>query len=121
MQPSQKRNLICTIYCGTLPYAEFTFPHIKRYAEATQSALVVLDETRLAAAYPSPHFGIFEAFKLFESSAFDRMLYMDMDILILKETPNIFSSVDGPGLHARMSYSWDVIEDWVKQAGVPGL
>jgi lipopolysaccharide biosynthesis glycosyltransferase len=67
--------------------SEVTHPTIKNYAKKIGADFLVCDETTL----PFPHYEKFEIAKLLET--YDRVLYLDSDILVSPNTPNIFDVV----------------------------
>src|SRR3989344_4336194 len=83
------KTAIFTICIGDF-YTELsniTHPTIKNYADKIGADFLVHTETNL----PLPHYAKFEIAKFLET--YDRVLYLDTDILVSPETPNIFELV----------------------------
>jgi len=67
--------------------SEFTHPLIKEYANKIGADFIECTETKL----PYPHYAKLEIYNLLDK--YDRILYLDTDILISPNTPNIFDIV----------------------------
>ena len=87
-----QEKIIYTIKCGTPPYSVLTLPTICEYAERVEADLEILTDIDLARAYDCrwAHMLIFEIWKRFRESNYKQMVYLDLDIIIEKGTPDIF-------------------------------
>lgn len=83
------RTAVLTITIGDFykELAKITHPYIKNYAEKISADFILLAETKL----PLPHYAKFEIGKLL--GTYDRILYIDTDILVSPSAPNIFDIV----------------------------
>ena len=98
-----RKKVIYLIAVGNIPYVQHTYPLIQKYAEKMNADIRVFDDKDYTSKnYPSPNFLLFDVFKEFENSQYEKMLYMDVDIRILNHTPDIFEEVDGYGM----------VQDW---------
>ena len=97
------KNVIYLINVGQLGYTEHTIPLIKKYSEKVDADIIEFgDKEFIDSGYPSPNFLIFDIWKHFEDSKYDKMMYIDVDIRILDHSPNIFDEVKNFGM----------VEDW---------
>ena len=97
------KNVIYLINVGQLGYTEHTIPLIKKYSEKVDADIIEFgDKEFIDSGYPSPNFLIFDIWKHFENSKYDKMMYIDVDIRILDHSPNIFDEVKNFGM----------VEDW---------
>src|SRR3989344_7906914 len=83
------RTALFTICIGDFytKLSKVTHPTIKNYAQKIGADFIVKTET----SFPLPHYAKFEIAKLLET--YDRVLYLDTDILVSPDTPNIFDIV----------------------------
>lgn len=83
------KTAVVTICIGAFYKAlsEITHPMIKNYADKIGADFICLTETK----FPLPHYAKFQIGKLLEK--YDRVLYLDSDILVSPQTPNIFEVV----------------------------
>lgn len=72
-------------------YSHITLPTIEAYADKVNADLEIIKEDHRKFDYPSPHFLKFNCFQYFLDHQYDQMLYLDMDIIIKKNAPDIFS------------------------------
>lgn len=84
------KNVVLTIAIGDLysEVSEVTHPTIKRYADKIGADFVVW---RDQGNHMSPHFRKLDIVSLFKE--YDRVLYVDTDIIIREDAPNIFDIV----------------------------
>ncbi len=69
--------------------SKITHPYIKAYAEKIGADFIIIDECKISKT--TPHW---EKFQLLEYlSKYDRVLYIDTDVLIKKDCPNLFDIV----------------------------
>jgi len=71
-------------------YAHITLPTFETYASKIRADLVVVEDDHHKFNYPTPHFLLFECFDYFLSKQYSQMLYLDLDIKIKKNAPNVF-------------------------------
>jgi len=87
-------NMLAILEVGSVAYARYTRPTIERYAEATDSELFVISERW-------PIYGRnfcankFQAIHAFLEGGFERLLYLDLDVLVAPHAENIFEAHDG--------------------------
>tara|TARA_R110001583_G_scaffold41583_2_gene132154 strand:- start:2396 stop:3115 length:720 start_codon:yes stop_codon:yes gene_type:complete len=109
------KTAIYTMCDGPPDYAEYCLPTIEHYAKKTGSDLIVMDNTSLLDEYPNNHFLLYECYKHFVNSDYDRMLFMDVDILINPEAPNVFE-VFPEGMWLRQGWDWEKVANYAKSA-----
>lgn len=93
-----KKTVITTIAIGNsfdIPYAKYTLPSFKNYAEKTNSDFFVLDEDHVGL---EPTYNKFKIYEWFCNSDYDKMLYLDLDIKITANSPNIFDKFNEAAL-----------------------
>ncbi len=88
-------NVIVTICIGDLGYAKHTLSSIKRYADRIGCDFKIIDHRKYP-TWGSPKWEIFQITDFLDK--YDRVLYLDADILITEEAPDIFEEVDTDGL-----------------------
>jgi len=72
-------------------YAHITLPTIEEYAKRVDADFVVVKDDHQKFQYPTPHFLLFECFKYFIGKQYSQMLYVDLDVIIKNNAPNIFA------------------------------
>lgn len=82
-----------------------TFPSIEAYCERYNIPLRVWTETDLAGRTFSPKFMVKDWLTEFVNSSAKWFCYLDADIIIHDEAPNIFDKVWEPGVYARVDVS----------------
>lgn len=82
-------NLVLTIAIGSLYHemAMITHPSIKRYADKIGAEFKVIADQ----SHSSPHWEKFEIYDLL--STYERILYVDTDVLITSDCPDLFEIV----------------------------
>lgn len=85
-------NLVLTISVGDAyqKMAEITHPSIKKYAEKIGADFLNLSEKKIAQT--TPHWEKFQIFDLL--SKYNRILYLDTDLIVREDCPNLFDEVD---------------------------
>lgn len=94
------KNIIYTIKTENLNQENWwkvTLPTIKEYAKKISCDLKIITTSNFTKV-PNNYFLLFECFKDFESTNYDRLLYLDLDILIKKQSENIFETITN-GFH----------------------
>ncbi len=83
------KNLVLTISIGDVyqKISEFTHPTIKKYAERIGADFLSIGENNCS----SPHWEKFQIYNLLNK--YDRIIYMDTDILVREDCPNLFDIV----------------------------
>lgn len=118
-----KKNAIYTIVVGkeAEDYAEYCIPSQKHYAESIDAEYYVLGEEVFRPEYPTGHFNLISAIEHFLKSDHERFLYMDADVIIHKNTPDIFQEFEKGELYLRYGNTYDVWYDWMveKQTQLP--
>ena len=109
------KTVIYTMNANNPDYAAYCLPTIERYAKKTNSDLIIMDESNMLSEYPNNHFLLYECYKHFDNSEYDRMLFLDVDILINPDAPNVFEEFP-EGLWLRQGWEWDKVSDYAKQA-----
>jgi hypothetical protein len=112
-----KKNAIYTIVAGkeVEEYAEYCTPSQKYYAESIDAEYYVLGEEVHRSEYPTPHFNLISAIEHFLQSDHERFLFMDADVIIHKNTPNIFEELPAGDFYLRYSNEYSIWYDWMKQ------
>jgi hypothetical protein len=100
---------------GTPDYAPYCLPTIEHYAKKTNSDLVVMDNSNMLAEYPNNHFLLYECYKHFVNSDYDRMLFLDVDILINPDAPNVFEEFP-EGMWLRYGWNWQTVANYARMA-----
>jgi len=104
--PRKKDNCcVVTLSIGNLDYCNYTLPLMKRYAENHGFDFIVIDK-RKNLEIPIH----FERFQLKEMlTSYDRILYLDSDIIIKKNTPNVFNYVSSKCLGCVSEYTGNIL------------
>jgi len=86
------KNAIITLSIGEefRSIAEITHPLIKQYADSCSADFIVINEQKTSTG-ARPHFEKFQIAKYFD--VYDRIAYIDTDIIILPKSPNLFLEV----------------------------
>src|SRR5271157_4431668 len=92
------KNAIVTIAIGDFHQrmAELTHPSLRQYAEKIGADFIVIDKTEISKT--TPHWEKFRILDLL--NIYDRILYLDSDILIRKNCPDLFGIVPETSLGA---------------------
>jgi len=114
------KNVIYTIITkNSEGYANLCVPSIVRYADSISADFFVLNESIASEQYPTNHFLIYDSFRHFANSEYDRMMYVDADVVINKNTPNIFEKFD-IGFWVRQGWEWEKVDGYIRNYfGVP--
>jgi predicted O-methyltransferase YrrM len=67
--------------------ADLTLPSQRRYAERLGADFLLLDKT----VYPHPHYDKWQIHELF--ATYDRLIYLDADMVVRPDCPDLFASV----------------------------
>ena len=105
----------CVIGAEAQEYAKLCLPSQQAYAKAVGANYYVLDEKNVKPEYPTSHFNLLSAIEHFLQSDHERFLYMDADIIIHKNTPNIFEELPEGDFYLRYSNKYSVWYDWMKK------
>lgn len=91
-------NAVVTICIGDeyKKISKFTHPLIKSYAERIRAEFVVLD--KISMSKTSPHWEKFSIFHLLNK--YERILYLDTDLIVRSDCPNLFDIVPSSKLGA---------------------
>ena len=81
------------INIGDIPYSRVTIPKIKNYCNKYNIHLNEINEN--INSYKYPHWCKLDVLKKFLDSDYERCLYMDIDIIIKNDPPNIFDNYNG--------------------------
>jgi lipopolysaccharide biosynthesis glycosyltransferase len=111
------RNIIYLINVNNGSYADYTYPLIEQYAEKCNADIAVYDnEVFRAIGAPHPNFLIFDIMRHFVTTDYNKMLYIDMDIRILPQSPNIFNEVTKFGMvqdHKADLWRREAMQGWL--------
>ena len=99
-------------------YARLCLPSISEYAKKTSSDFLILNEQSASEVYPTNHFLIYDSFRHFEKSDYDRMMFVDADVIINPCTPNIFEEFD-EGFWVRQGWDWSKVDGYVRRCFGP--
>jgi hypothetical protein len=86
-------NFVYTINVGNPSYASKTVPTIKSYCEKYGFIFKVIDDVYLTDKHPTPHWlkvDVIQDFVNNSTHANDKLLYIDLDIMIQPNARNIF-------------------------------
>jgi len=72
-------------------YSHITLPTLQEYANKVNADFAIVKDDHKQFNHPTPHFLIFECFNYFLSKDYAQMLYLDLDIVIKKNAPDIFA------------------------------
>ena len=115
-EKSNIKNVIYIIKSGNVEYSEHTIPLIYKYAKKVSADVIMFDDKKFKQTnYPSSNFMAFDTWKHFQSSHYEKMMYIDIDIRILDNAPNIFDHVDKFGMAEDWkSDSWrkEALQEW---------
>jgi hypothetical protein len=118
------KNIIYLINVNNGNYAKHTYPLIEEYAKKVNADIAVFDtEIFNNSLLPHPNFLIFEILKHFNTTEYERMMYIDMDIRILPHSPNIFEEFKGFAMaedHKADLWRRDAMNDFLNYY-FPGL
>ena len=96
-----------------------TLPQIYKYANKTHSDVVIISDydsniiwDKRASEKFKTYYLVFYIFKLFETSNYKNMLYVDLDVYIEDESPNIFSLLNYGDFYIRAFNSNERYEEW---------
>jgi lipopolysaccharide biosynthesis glycosyltransferase len=109
-----KKYAVMTINIGK-PFADLgeqTMPLMKNYAETIGADFVVIDQVKQK--HPSQYSAYWAKFQLYNFfDRYDRILFLDLDVLIYPHCPNIFAVVpeDKFGALLETDYGVDQIEE----------
>lgn len=97
-------NLVLTIAMGDAyeRMAKLTHPNIKAYAKKIGAEFMCIDKSAIAKT--SPHWEKFQIHDLLEE--YDRILYLDTDMIIRDDCPNLFDEVPEGKLGMFNEASW---------------
>jgi alpha-N-acetylglucosamine transferase len=89
---SKEKRVVFTVAIGreAVRIAKVSLPYMRRYARRIDAAFFVLSKPLLRGS-PTPHWEKFLAGSLLEG--YDRLVYLDVDILVRERCPDIFSHV----------------------------
>jgi lipopolysaccharide biosynthesis glycosyltransferase len=92
---TNSKNLILTITLGEKykQVAVITHNSIKQYANKINADFLVIDQNYLHDNTNSPHWNKFLIKSIFEQQNYDRILYIDTDVIIRNDCPNLFNIV----------------------------
>lgn len=111
------KNLIYLIDVGNNSYSRYTYTLIEEYAKKTNSDIAIFDtDVFRSSNWPHPNFLIFDILQHFISTDYEKMLYVDMDIRILPQSPNIFEQCSGFGMvedHKADLWRRDAMNEWL--------
>jgi len=112
-----KKNAIYTIVVGkeSEEYAEYCTPSQKHYAESIGAEYYVLKEEVFKPEYPTGHFNLISAIEHFLQSDHERFLYMDADVIIHKNTPDMFKEFPKGDIYLRYGNTYDIWYNWMCQ------
>jgi len=110
-----KKNAIYTIVIGeeAEEYAEYCTPSQKYYAESINAEYYVLKDEVFRSEYPTGHFNLISAIEHFLESDHERFLYMDADVIIQKNTPDMFKEFPAGDIYLRYGNTYDIWYDWM--------
>lgn len=112
-------NLISTINIGSIAYAKTMLDSFSYYAKHTNSDLFVLTETK---NNYSPHFDKFYIIEQFISSNYDKLLFLDIDVRILKTAENIFDKfTEAAFVLDRENRSFDKYTTTIEDENLPAV
>lgn len=111
------KNLIYLINVGNNVYSQHTYPLIEDYARKTKSDIAIFDtEVFQSSQWPHPNFLIYDILRHFVTTDYEKMLYVDMDIRILPQSPDIFEQYDGFAMaedHKADLWRRDAMNEWL--------
>jgi hypothetical protein len=110
-----KRNAIYTIVVGNEAnkYANYCLPSQNEYANDIDAEYYVLREEVFRPEYPTGHFNLISAIDHFLNSDHERFLYLDADIVVHRNTPNIFEEFPIGEMYLRYGNTYDLWYDWM--------
>jgi len=104
-----KKNSIYTIVVGSeaQEYSDYCLPSQKHYADSIGAEFYVLGEESFKPEYPTGHFNLISAIEHFLKTGHERFLYMDADIIIHKDTPDMFKEFKPGELYLRYGNTYE--------------
>lgn len=97
-------------------FINICIPTIKSYAKKYNCDFKIFNHKHMKNIYPSPHFINYSIFEDFEKSNYDKMMYIDSDIIINKHSPNIFEKLNKEGIYMRESHDFLKMNEWFKES-----
>ena len=98
-------NLVATVavrnQSGGPEWLDITVPRIKRYADRIGAAFLEVRDSEFGTERPSVFYAKLHAYESGQQFGFDRLLYLDADILVDNEAPDIFAELPPGKLYAR--------------------
>ena len=108
-------NVMYVICDGNPDYAGYCLPSLDKYAKRIDADLIIIDGSYMQPQYPNNHFLIYECYKHFVKSNYERMLFSDLDILINPATPSVFDTFTS-GMWLRQGWDWKIVSDYAMKA-----
>ena len=97
-RPAGNKRVVATLALGSEmeSLAAVTLPGIEAYADSINTDLCVV--TQRTVQGPTPFYEVFQMERLFEY--YDRLLYIDLDVIVRDDTPDLFELVSEEDLGA---------------------
>lgn len=110
----KSKNLVLTISVGDYynKISQYTLPSIEEYADKINADFINLTDTN--SDFITQKWNKFEIYKLLNT--YNRIIYFDIDILIRKDTPNLFELVPETKLGMFNEGRYSLRGEFVKQA-----
>lgn len=110
-----KKNAIYTIVIGkdVEEYSDYCTPSQREYAKSVDAEYYILRDEVIKEEYPTNHFNLLSAINHFLESDHDRFLYMDADVVVHKNTPDIFKILVEGEMYLRYSNEYNIWYDWM--------
>jgi lipopolysaccharide biosynthesis glycosyltransferase len=86
------KKAIVTICVGSLfeQMSKMTHPLLKSYADDVKADFIVLNDVK---TYQHPHYLKFELHNMLQSGEYNRILFIDTDVVVKRGSPNLFAIV----------------------------
>lgn len=115
-------NIIYSVCANNPDYTKYSLPSLIRYSYKIKTKFHIINEENMLNEYNcfgnvKWNFLIFEVFKHFIDSNYERMVFFDLDILISDKTPNIFDTFSKQGIYMREGHSWEKMEKYFREKG----
>lgn len=111
------KTIMYVICDGNPDYTDHCLPSLRKYAHRIGCDFLLMSNAvvRNLPTYPNNHFLIYECYKHFVKSDYDRMLFCDLDIIINPITPSVFEEFSD-GMWMRHGWDWKIVSDYVMEA-----
>jgi len=109
------KNSVYTIVTGdeAREYSSYCLPSQQSYCEFIDADFYVMGDEAIRPEYPTGHFNLISAIEHFLEGSSERFLYLDADIIIHKNTPDIFKEFPSGNIYLRKGHEYKIWYEWM--------